>query len=132
MERLGQILLAANGFPEKSSDQKRKIFDEYYEQLFGESLDILLVPEYVKRYIEIKHFYQNSRYDFSEQKIFYIFWLDHISRKKIELNSLIEYFEEFHDEYIGTSMVAKSRYLIQVGFREALFNKFKIDLSDIK
>lgn len=130
MERLGQVLLAASGFPEKSSDQKRKIFDEYYDQLFGESLDIELVPKYVKRYLEIKQFYQNSSYTLSEQKIFYIFWLDHISNKAniaIDLNFLITYFENFHDNYEGSSLVAKSRYLIQVGFREALSNQFQHD-----
>ncbi|SAY50852.1 AIPR family protein [Neisseria weaveri] len=125
MERLGQILLALSGLPEKSSDQKRKIFDELYEKLFGETLDISLVPKFVNRYFEIYSKYKNSSYEFSDQKVFYITWLDHISSQKVDLEEIINYFENFLDNYKGPSIVAKSRYMIQVGFRQNLEENFR-------
>ena len=126
MERLGQILLSLSGHPEKSSDQKRKIFDELYDELFGESLDISLVPKYVKRYFEIHAKYKSSEYEFSDQKVFYIMWLDSIADGKQDLSELIKYFENFLNNYQGANIVAKSRYMIQVGFRQKLKEDFDL------
>lgn len=127
MERLGQILFALAGYPEKASDQKKKIFDEYYELLFGDKLDITLVPSYVNIYFEIKSTYQNGNYDFTEQKGFYVLWMNKISNKKNSIEYYINYLEEFLNNYKSNSLVAKSRLLIQVGFRENLLNKMTVD-----
>ena len=127
MERLGQILFALAGYPEKASDQKKKIFDEYYELLFGDKLDITLVPSYVNIYFEIKSTYQNGNYDFTEQKGFYVLWMNEISNKKNSIEYYINYLEEFLNNYKSNSLVAKSRLLIQVGFRENLLNKMAVD-----
>ena len=127
MERLGQILFALAGYPEKASDQKKKIFDEYYELLFGDKLDITLVPSYVNIYFEIKSTYQNGNYDFTEQKGFYVLWMNKISNKKNSIEYYINYLEEFLNNYKSNSLVAKSRLLIQVGFRENLLNKMAVD-----
>ena len=127
MERLGQILFALAGYPEKASDQKKKIFDEYYELLFGDKLDITLVPSYVNIYFEIKSTYQNGNYDFTEQKGFYVLWMNEISNKKNSIEYYINYLEEFLNNYKSNSLVAKSRLLIQVGFKENLLNKMDVD-----
>ncbi len=36
MEKFGQILYSLKGFPEKATNQKKQIFDKYYDEVFGE------------------------------------------------------------------------------------------------
>src|SRR5699024_1881993 len=36
MEKLCQLLYALYGYPDRSSNQKKRIFDKYYEEVFGD------------------------------------------------------------------------------------------------
>lgn len=129
MERFGQILFSLKGFPEKASTQKKQVFDKYYEKLFGEdNLTIEDSPNQVSRYLEVKKNYEEleHRYDVSEQKIFYILYLD--TKVSIGLKKLITRFEEYIAEYVPISgkELSDARKLIQTQFKDFIDRKFKI------
>jgi len=78
MEKFGQILFAVQGFPEKASNQKKQIFEKYYDMVFKEpKFDLLKSADYVKRYFEIKKEYESLEHtDSSDQKLFFIMYID--------------------------------------------------------
>ncbi|AYQ31160.1 AIPR family protein [Runella sp. SP2] len=129
MERLGQILFSINGFPEKASNQKKDIFEKYYDSIFGsESLDLNKLPTFIRNYFLIKHKYDtNSKgYLSSEQKIFYIVYINqHLEES---LDKQIERFEELISSFEpeGNKNIADSRKLIQLKFREYVEAELKI------
>lgn len=128
MERLGQILFSINGFPEKASNQKKDIFDKYYENIFGpEKLDINKLPQFIRRYFEIKSKYDNSKnYTSSDQKIFYIVYIDQYLNNDVEIQ--IERFEKLITKFEPETKknVADSRKLIQLKFREFVEKELRI------
>ncbi len=78
MEKFGQILFALKGYPEKASNQKKHIFEKYYDMVFREpNFELTKSVEYVTRYFEIKKVYETLGItDTSDQKLFYILYLD--------------------------------------------------------
>lgn len=129
MERLGQILFSINGFPEKASNQKKDIFEKYYESIFSsESLDLNNLPTHIRNYFTIKHKYDtNSKgYLSSDQKIFYITYINQYLKEPIDKQ--IELFEELISSFEpeGNKNIADSRKLIQLKFREYVEFELKI------
>lgn len=129
MERFGQILFSIKGFPEKASNQKKDIFDKYYDDIFGnENLDIAESPYQVKRYFEIKHKYDNNSAGFlsTDQKIFYILFIDKYLETSIE--EKIQLFEKLINDFEPDSkrVIADSRKLIQLKFKEYIIEKLGI------
>ncbi|HEX7414000.1 MAG TPA: AIPR family protein [Bacteroidia bacterium] len=129
MERFGQILFSIKGFPEKASNQKKQIFDKYYDELFGENNLIINESDIqIKKYFEVKKAYEkNTRgYESSDQKVFYILYLNKYLTK--ETNELIELFENLISEYKPEKgkALAEARKLIQAKFKTFLDTKLKI------
>jgi len=125
MEKFAQILYSINGQPEKASNQKKRIFDKYYNETFGEgNFDITKSIDIVNLYYLINETYKKSIYDVSDQKIFYIFYLNKRLNKTI--NELIEIFENIIIEYKHDEEISPARKLIQKGFIDTL--KDKLDL----
>lgn len=128
MERFGQVLFSLKGNPHKASNQKKQIFDKYYDELFGETnLRIEETPSQISKYYEIKKKYDNHEtFESSDQKIFYILYLnEHISK---EINELIELFENLITEFMPTnSSLADSRKLIQIKFKDFLDKELNIN-----
>jgi len=128
MERYGQILFAIKGFPEKASNQKKYIFDKYYDNIFGiNNFVIEDSPKIIQRYFYIKKEYEklNSKYSISEQKVFYILYLDKILDKPIK--DIIIQFEKIISEYEPESgkELSPARKLIQTRFKEYLDKEIK-------
>lgn len=127
MERFGQVIFSINGNPHRASNQKKQIFDKYYDELFGESaLKIEQSPEQVSKYYEIKKKYDSkNEYESSDQKIFYILYLNqHISK---DIDSLIDLFEDTIKAFIpSNSTISDSRKLIQLKFKDYLDEQLKI------
>ena len=119
MEKFGQILFASQGSPEKASNQKKQIFDKYYNSIFSApNFDLSNSANLVKRYFEIKKEYDQSKYESTDQKIFYILYLDNILQKStIEK---IELFEEVLSGYRSTEKISEARKLINTKFKEVL------------
>ncbi|BDB57165.1 MULTISPECIES: AIPR family protein [Flavobacterium] len=124
MEKFGQILFSVQGFPEKASNQKKQIFDKYYSQIFTESnFDLSSSAILVKRYFEIKKIYESLNYDVSDQKIFYILYLDNLVNDNI-INK-IDFFENVIRTYRSDDKIPDSRKLINTRFKEMLDEEIK-------
>lgn len=87
MERFGQILLSIQGAPERATNQKKIIFDKYYDEIFlSEKFNIESCPTLITEYFLIKKEYEQLRgiVTPSEQKIFYILYMRTILNHSIK------------------------------------------------
>ncbi|MDM8313092.1 AIPR protein [Clostridium cadaveris] len=119
LEKFAQILYSMHGNPDKASNQKKKIFEKYYDDTFGESnFDISKSADIVRRYYEIKNKYESSTtYESSEQKIFYILYLD--GKVDSDMDKNIERLEEALVSYEDGDL-KPTRKLIRTAFKEYL------------
>ncbi len=126
MERFGQVLLSLSGKPERATNQKKAIFDKYYDELFlSEKFSLELCPEMITTYFSIKKEYEKLKGEIavSEQKIFYILYMNSVLDKKtLELISLLE---ETIKTYTPSSgkVLSEARKLIQLNFKTYLDEK---------
>ncbi|MGQ1944203.1 AIPR family protein [Ornithobacterium rhinotracheale] len=118
MEKFGQILFSYQGSPEKASNQKKQIFDKYYKQIFHDNFEIGSSAELIKLYFELKKEYENSEYDSTDQKIFYIIYLK--KKLKLENKKLIKFFETIVSNYRKDDDISAARKLINIRFKEVL------------
>lgn len=123
MERFGQILLSLQGMPERATNQKKFIFDKYYDELFlSEKFKLELCPEMITNYFLIKKEYEKLKgvITLSEQKVFYILYLCSIIDKPIlELINLLEQTIKSYKPSTGKTL-SEARKLIQLNFKSYL------------
>lgn len=130
MEKFGQILFSIiGGTPEKASNQKKQIFDKYYQQIFNENVfDINKSAYYVKRYYELKQMYDQNKknYESTDQKIFYLLYLDS-KLETMKIEQKMDLLEKIIKEYIPVpgKPIQESRKLILSKFKEFLDDKIK-------
>jgi len=125
MERFGQILFSLNGFPEKATNDKKNIFDKYYNSLFSE--DVLIIddaPLQIHRYFQIQKEYKSTEFKVSDQKIFYILYLD--KESTLSLLDIINKFEGCIKKYKKDEDVWEARKLIQKDFKKFIDVEFDI------
>jgi len=127
LEKFGQILFSINGHPEKASNQKKRIFDKHYNETFGEeNFDINQSAKIVEEYFCIRKTYSSdfSELDFTDQKIFYILYLN---RKRMNnINENVKFLELCISEYRSDEdEIAPARKLIQKGFKELVDSKIE-------
>lgn len=125
MERFGQVLFSLSGFPEKASNQKKSIFDEEYENLFVKNFNLENSANQIDRYFEIKGEYKKIDKKVSEQKIFYILYLDK-NIKKLDINKAIKQFEKMINDFPTEKELSDARKLIRNDFKEFVDKKFKL------
>jgi hypothetical protein len=119
MEKFAQIVFSIQGSPEKASTQKKKIFEKYYEQTFGEeNFNISDSAKYVHRYYEVKRIYEASSYATTDQKIFFILYLDQFYESDTARE--IELLEDTINEFRAGEQISPARKLIQVAFKDLL------------
>jgi|SRR5690554_2056117 len=123
MERFGQILMSLRGMPERATNQKKSIFEKYYDELFlSDQFKLELCPEMINKYFLIKKEYEKlkGRITISEQKVFYILYLSTVVDKPI--SDLINLIEETIRSYKPTSgkELSDARKLIQLNFKTYL------------
>ncbi|CAH0291734.1 AIPR family protein [Peribacillus sp. Bi134] len=122
MEKFGQLLYSKQGFPDRASNQKKRIFDSYYEEIFGENkFDIDDAVKLIEKYLEITEEYENTGYIVYEQKVFYVIYLNTFNS---DIKSNIELIEKALIEYKKDQNLSDSRKLIQKGFKEELDKYF--------
>lgn len=125
MERFGQVLSALAGRPEKTSNQKSSIFDKDYNNLFIENFKIENSVTYINKYFEIKEEYKEIDTRVSEQKIFYILYIDkNITDKTIK--EVITGFENCINKFITKEELSDARKLIKNDFKKFVDENFKI------
>lgn len=129
MERFGQLLLALDGFPEKSSNQKQHIFGKYYNDLFdSNTFDVSRAPLIIETYFNVINAYADFKDEYiaSEQKYFYIMHMDKIN-SVLSIKDKIKLLEGLIKEFIPQGKVTTdARKMIQVGFRELVDNKLNL------
>ncbi len=123
MERFGQILLSLSGKPERATNQKKAIFDKYYDELFlSNKFSLELCPKMITTYFSIKKEYEKLKGEItvSEQKIFYILYMNSVLDKTTP--ELISLLEETIKTYTPTSgkALSEARKLIQLNFKTYL------------
>ena len=73
-EKFGQILWSIQGSPHRAANQKSKIFDDYYDEIFkSNKFKYEKVTDYVETYFEIKKSVNSKIVD--EQMVFYILYI---------------------------------------------------------
>jgi hypothetical protein len=128
MERFGQILYCLMGYPQKATNQKKQIFDRFYDEIFGSSnFKIEQSVTIIKRYFEIKKAYENhvDKYNSSDQKIFFIIYLDQYL--ETDLASLISSFEndlKLYTPEASKKTTSEARKLLLLTFKEYLDSKY--------
>lgn len=121
MERMGQIIYSKIGYPDRATNQKRRIFEEYYEDIFKEDLDFEMLIDYIEEYFMIKEKYKKLDIKSYEQKHFYILYLN-TKENNIEKN--IKFVEDSLDLYKKDENLSIARKLIQKGFRDYVDEKY--------
>lgn len=125
MEKYGQILFSLKGNPHKATSQKKDIFDKYYQDVFGNSLDIEKAPEQIKNYFAIVSEYKKLNIKSNDNKVFYILYLlKNLPSESIE--NLIQSLENFLPMFTTDEPMADTRKLLQLKFKEELDNYLSI------
>lgn len=75
MEVFGQILKAVSGYPEKSTNSMKDIFEKDYDNLFINSFDITKAPSLISEYYKIIKKYKDSSIRGNQMKYFYLLYL---------------------------------------------------------
>ena len=121
-EKLAQILYSHQGYPERATNQKKKLFGVYYDDIFGEDvIDYDELLSLIRLYFEIEQKYKDS-FDSNEvytSKILYVIYLQTMN-DNIEEN--IGVLETALEEYRKDDDISKARKLIQKRFKEFLDN----------
>lgn len=75
METFGQILKSISGYPEKSTNSLKDIFEKDYDDLFINNFEIKKSPKIIVDYFNIIKSYKLSSYRGSQIKYFYVIYL---------------------------------------------------------
>lgn len=124
METFGQILKSINGYPEKSTNSIKDIFDKDYDELFINNFDLKKSPELIANYFEIIKTYKSLPYKGSQIKYFYILYLLEKGialQYPILINKLEDCINSFEVE--NTSIIRKMGLL---KFKEHINKEFSI------
>ena len=132
MELLGQILWAANGFPEMVSNKKREIFTIQYDNLFAKNNDLLSnnTVELIRKYRKIYKEYKSVNKTVTVQKAMYVLYISKYLNR-LDYRNLSEKFESFLKDYKKTNNIekAESRVLLEIKFRNEVEKYFEVCLN---
>ena len=121
MEQLAKILYSCNGHPERVTNQKRKLFTDYYDEIFKideNGFDFSDTLNKVNEYLDLR----NKFKDYTEQKIYYIMYIIHNydikanKASKLLENTLVSITSKNKD-------LSPARALIQKTFKDELDEK---------
>ena len=132
-EKLAQILYSYKGYPDRATNQKKKLFVIYYDEIFGEDfMEFDKLLDLIKLYdeIEIKYKELHGANEVYTQKVLYIVYLQSI---RDNIGDNIHLLEETLDKYRRDDDISKARKLIQKGFKEFLDTSLKsLNVTDKK
>lgn len=128
MELLGQILWAANGFPEMVSNKKREIFTIQYDNLFANNNDLLYnnTVELIRKYRKIYKEYKSVNKTVTVQKAMYVLYISK-DLNRTDYRALSDKFEAFLKKYKTDNNIDKSesRVLLDQKFKNDVETYFK-------
>lgn len=128
MEKFGQLLYSKKGYPDRASNQKQRIFDSYYDEIFVRDFDLDESIKLVHDYFNFIDVYKSTKYQAFEQKIFYMIYLsekdNNINKEIIDPMDNIVIIESALLRYREGESISESRKLIQKGFKDELDRVF--------
>lgn len=115
MERLAQILYSKQGRPDRASNQKKKLFDKYYDDIFPDDIAMDGLAQEILQFEEIKAKYAELDIEGYDQKFFYIVYLQ---EKRNDIEENIKLLEQCLKEFRNSEDIPAARKLIQTAFLE--------------
>lgn len=122
-EKLAQILYSAKGFPDRASNQKKRLFQEYYDNIFSEDFNVENAVKLVRLYYEIESVFEDGFKGIKayEQKFFYILFI--VDKYNKEISEAIEILENLISE--ECKEITESRMLLKTKFKDKLVSKLE-------
>lgn len=117
MEKMAQIIYSIKGYPDRATNQKKRLFEDYYEEIFNGDLEFEKLADYVNTYDEIQEKYLELNIKNTLQKSLYVMYLEE-KKKNIEFN--IKMVENAIQEYKKDEDLSPARKIIQKGFKDKL------------
>lgn len=125
MDKLAQIIYSYKGYPDRATNQKNKLFDVYYDEVFdSKDAKFELYVKLIKYYGEAEKIYSESVYKDYSQKYLYIIYLKSLFPKR-DIPEFIYAIESTLKEYKAGEEISEARKLIQKGYKEFLDNRIK-------
>lgn len=121
MEKVAQILYAYKGYPDRATNQKRYLFDKYYDEIFDEEkIDFSEAVKLIHTYYEIESEYRKSGKDVTLQKCLYIIYMQKLLEEKTIMED-IKILEECIAKYSKGKKLSVSRILLYKEFKNTLY-----------
>ncbi len=126
MQRMAQLLYSKKGYPDRASNQKTRLFNDYYNEIFKQDREILeTCKTLIETSIYIVDAYKSyDDYKYYDQKLFYIVFI--ISFTDLEINDAINRLEELLINYKPESETSEARKLIQKRFKDYIISELDI------
>lgn len=118
MEKFTQILYASQGYPDRVSNTKKKLFLDYYDEIYSQdNFDIENAKKLIELYFAIEQYYTGDRKKLCyDQRIFYIVYIVSKYNKTIEeANNILSNALENYK-----SKLVESRKLLKADFRSSI------------
>ncbi|MFG0934068.1 AIPR family protein [Staphylococcus sp. 231237_7MaSpsaltlick] len=135
MEKVAQILYTYMGNPDRATNQKKALFEKYYDEIFDEdSLDFELVLNLINQYYSIEGEYKKSDKNGFHQKYLYVLFITNkimkdetkVLASKSEVDNIkkaITLLEQYVTHYKKDEDISSARKLIQKGFKDFISQK---------
>lgn len=135
MDLMAQILCTNMGAPEKATTQKRKLFIDYYDDIFkSDSFTLEAIPDLLREYRDIEEYYMNlsegGRQNY-RQKYLYVMYI----RKEIPgitMNDARKLLEESLQNFSPENNLADSRKMIYSRFKKFVDDNIKLYIDKYK
>lgn len=125
MDKLAQIIYSYKGYPDRATNQKNKLFDVYYDEVFdSKDANFELYVKLIKYYGEAERIYSKSMYKDYSQKYLYIIYLKSLFPER-DIIKFIDVIENTLKEYKAGEEISEARKLIQKGYKELLDKRIK-------
>lgn len=119
MELLAKIIYSFNGHPERVTAQKKRLFIDYYDDIFGENLDLEVLPSLIDLYYMIK----DIDTSFSDQKACYVIYVmkeNDSTYNKEQIRRAIQLIDSAVKSYQPKTKTSDARKMVQKAFKEHL------------
>ena len=117
MEKFTQILYSSQGYPDRVSNVKKKLFLDYYDDIYShENFKIENAKALIELYFEIENFYVEKQVKLYDQKIFYIIYIvTKFSKSIYEADNILNMALK---SYSGK--LTEARILLRTEFRDSI------------
>ena len=123
MEKLGQVLFAYHGYPERSGNKKRDIFSKFYDKIFPDTHELLpLCIQLSEEYFTALNYYRQSKsrednpLDYFESKIYFIIYIRRFLNQK-SVEECVELFEKVLANFEEDVELVASRKILKPAFK---------------